>query len=66
MADRKKKPTKKPSGDRKSKELDAEELEKVSGGLLGTVDIGSYKPQFKYAPEQNLIGDPGILPALKK
>lgn len=62
----KKKPTKKPTTHRKSKELDADQLEKVSGGLLPYIDVGAYKVQDKWAPAQKIIGDPGIAPALLK
>jgi hypothetical protein len=61
----KKKPNKKPSADRKSKELDAAQLEKVSGGLLPAVNVATDK-YIKWAPEQKLIGVDDISLALKK
>ena len=46
-----KKPTDSPTSEEPGKELDADQLENVAGGLLPAVDVGRFKLEHKWAPD---------------
>jgi hypothetical protein len=63
------KPTDTSSTDSDAKELDADQLENVAGGLLPAVNQGAFNVQWKWAPDGTaikIVADEGIAPALKK